>query len=58
MEVKGVGRRRTQYLDELRNRERYCELKEEAEGQKSGNYRLSHEYKEEIKFPSISPWTC
>jgi len=31
MEVKGVGRRRTQLLDDLRNRRRYWELKEEAE---------------------------
>ena len=30
-EVKGVGRRRTQLLDDLRNRRRYWELKEEAE---------------------------
>ena len=28
-EVKGVGRRRTQLLDDLRNRRRYWELKEE-----------------------------
>jgi hypothetical protein len=31
MEVKGVGRRRTQLLDDLRNRRRYWELKEEVE---------------------------
>ena len=30
-EVKGVGRRRTQLLDDLRNGRRYWELKEEAE---------------------------
>ena len=30
-EVKGVGRRRTQLQDDLRNRRRYWELKEEAE---------------------------
>jgi hypothetical protein len=30
-EVKGVGRRRTQLLDDLRNRRTYWELKEEAE---------------------------
>ena len=30
--MKAVGRRRrTQLLDDLRNRRRYCELKEEAE---------------------------
>ena len=35
MEVKGVGRRRrTQLLDDLRNRRRYWELKEEAEDRK------------------------
>jgi hypothetical protein len=33
-EVKGVGRRRTQFLDGLRNRRRYLELKEEAEDRK------------------------
>ena len=33
-EVKGVGRRRTQFLDDLRKRRRYWELKEEAEGLK------------------------
>ena len=31
MEVKGVGRKRTQLLDDLRNRRCYWELKEEAE---------------------------
>jgi hypothetical protein len=34
MEVKGVGRRRTQLLDYLRNRRRYWELKEEVENRK------------------------
>jgi hypothetical protein len=29
--VKGVGTRRTQLLDDLRNRSRYWELEEEAE---------------------------
>jgi hypothetical protein len=38
MEVKGVGRKRTQLLDNLRNRRRYRELKEEAE---DGDDRLS-----------------
>ena len=33
-EVKGVGRRRTQLLDDLRNRRRYWVLKEEAEDRK------------------------
>jgi len=31
MEVKGVGRRRTQLLDDLKIRRRYWKLKEEAE---------------------------
>ena len=30
-EEKGVGGRRTQLVDDLRNRRRCCELKEEAE---------------------------
>ena len=30
-EVKGVGRRRIQLLEDLRKRGRYCEQKEEAE---------------------------
>ena len=33
-EVEGVGRRRTQLLDDLRNRKRYWELKVEAEDRK------------------------
>ena len=40
-EVKGVGRRRTQLLDDLRNRRRYWELKEEAEIEKDGDDSLS-----------------
>ena len=43
-EVKGVGRR-TQFLDDLRNRRRYWELKEEAE---YGNDSLLIEHKEGI----------
>jgi hypothetical protein len=31
MEVKGVGRRTTQLLEDLRKRRRYWKLKEEAE---------------------------
>jgi hypothetical protein len=33
--MKGVGRRRTHLLDDLRNRRIYWELKEEAEDRKS-----------------------
>ena len=46
-EVKVVGRRRTQLLDDLRDRRRYWELKEEAE--MDGNDSLSIEHKEEIR---------
>ena len=49
--MKEVGRRRrrrTQLLDDLTNRRRYWELKEEAEDKKDGNDRVSHELKEEI----------
>ena len=47
-EVKGVGRRKAQLLDYLRNRRRYRELKEEAEDRK----------KMETTVISISPVTC
>ena len=33
-EVKGVGRRRTQLLDDMRNRIRYWELEEEEDDEK------------------------
>ena len=46
-EVKGVGRRRTQPLDDLRNRRRNWELKEEAEDRKNGDDSLSIEHMEE-----------
>ena len=42
-EVKGVGRRRTQLLDDLRNMRRYWELKEEAEARKRWRDSLSIE---------------
>ena len=41
-EVKGIERRKTQLLDDLRNRTKYWELKEEADDRKSGNDILSH----------------
>ena len=37
MGVIGVGRRRTQLLDDMRSRRRYWELTEEAEDQIDGN---------------------
>jgi hypothetical protein len=48
MEVKGVGRRRTHLLDDLRNR-RYWELKEKQKIEKDGNGSSSTELKEEIQ---------
>ena len=36
---------RTQLLDDLRNPRRHCELEEEAENKKVGNYSLSIEHK-------------
>ena len=45
-EGKGVGRTRTQLLDDLRNRGKYWELKEEAEDRKkNGEDSLSLEHK-------------
>ena len=49
-EVKGVGRR-TELLDDLRNRRRYWELKEK----KLEMTVLSHEYKEEVQLNRDSP---
>ena len=46
-EVIGLGRRITQLADDLRNRRRYWELKEDAEDRKKLN--LSIEHKEETK---------
>jgi len=43
-EVKAVGRRRTQFLDDLRNRRRYWELKEEAEDKNDRDNSLSIEH--------------
>ena len=50
MEVKGVGRRRrrTELLDDLRNKRRYWKLKEEAMIEIDGNYSLSIEHREEV----------
>jgi hypothetical protein len=36
-EVKGVGRRRTELLDEFRNRRRYWKLKEKAKNRRRWN---------------------
>ena len=43
-EVKGAGRRRTQLLDDLRNRRIYWDLKEETEDENDGNDSLSIEH--------------
>ena len=42
MEVKRVGRRRTQLLDHLRNRRRYWELKKEAESRNRWKRQFIH----------------
>ena len=52
-EVKGVGGRRTQLLDDLRNRRRYWELTEEVEDQKSWR----RQFIKRTIVSSISPWT-
>ena len=50
-EVKEVGRRRRriQLFDDLRNRRRYWELKEELKIEKDGNDSLSIKHKEKIQ---------
>jgi hypothetical protein len=55
-EVKGVGRK-TQILD-LRNRERYWELKEEAEDRKYETTVYKLNIRKKYKVSSISPWAC
>ena len=55
-EVKGVGRR-TQLLDELRNR-RYWELKEEAEDQKKIETTVYQPNIRKKYITAVSPWTC
>ena len=47
-EVRAVGRRKTQLLDDLRNRKKHWELKEELKIEIDGNGILSIEHKEEI----------
>ena len=44
-EVKAAGRRTAQLLDDLRNRRRYWELKDEAEDRIDGKDSLSTEHK-------------
>jgi hypothetical protein len=56
MTVVGQRRRRRQPLHDFRNRIRYWDIKEEAEGKKKdGNDSLSIEHKE---VSSINPWIC
>ena len=51
-EVKGIGRR-TQLLDNFRNRRKYWKLKEEAGDRKGGIDSLSIEHKEEIQVMNL-----
>ena len=48
-EVKGVGRRRIQLLDDLRNKTRYWELWRKMKIKKGGNDNLSYEHKKELQ---------
>ena len=51
-EVTGVGRRRTQFRDNLKNTRRNSELKEEAEDRRRWNTRNKY------KLSSLSPLAC
>ena len=53
-EVKGVGRRATQVLEDSRKRRRYWELQEEGEDRKKMETTV---YQLNISI-SISSWTC
>ena len=48
-EIKGVGTRRTQLHDDLRNKRKYWKLKMEAKFEKYGIDSLSIEHKEGIE---------
>ena len=54
-EVEGVGRRRIQLLDELRNRRRYWELKEEGEYGKLEATVYNTNIRKKYKSSSTSP---
>ena len=55
-EVKAIGRRRTQLLDDFRNRRRYWEIKEEAEDRKKKkNENDSSNIRKKHMLSSISP---
>jgi hypothetical protein len=58
-EVKMVGRRRTQLLDDLRNIKRYWELKEEAQDRKRWRRQFIKLKlgRKKCQFSSVSPWT-
>jgi hypothetical protein len=53
--VKGVGGRRTQLLDDVRNRRRYWELKEEAEDQNRWKQQFFQSNIRKTYISSISP---
>jgi hypothetical protein len=52
MEMKGVGRRRTQLLDDLGNRRKQCELKEEAEDRGGWRQQFINQTL------GVNIWTC
>ena len=51
-------RRRTQLLDDLRNRRRYWELKEEVQDQKWSKWWYQMDTRDNFKLSSTSSWTC
>ena len=53
-----VETRRIQHLDDMRNRRRYWELKEEEKDRKGTNDKLSREHKEKIQVIFHGPRTC
>ena len=49
MEMNGVGRRKTELFNDLRNRRRYWGLKEKVKIEKDGNNSLSHVLRKKYK---------
>ena len=54
--MNGVGRRRTQVLDDVRNRRRYWELKEEAEDRNRWKTKVYQSNIMKKYISSISQW--
>ena len=56
-EVKGVGRRKTRLLDDLRNRRRYRKLKEEADDRKIRKRHFITNIRKKYKLSFRSAWS-